>query len=576
MFLCTVHEHIILPKGTKVQHFDPPPQKKFCVTAPDPCSSRRPPTPTPFLFLVSALWLLIILLHSLATVGGFESLAWISSFFTVSCCVFNAGVEFQPGSRDKVTKRQRNARPKAHICTICDKRFSAKGLLEDHLSVHSGKSLYACTQCEKHFTSHIRLNSHMNVHSNKYRCSECGKKCHTNRSLAVHRRIHSGEKPFECNVCCKRFTASSGLVLHNRIHSGENPYKCHVCEKSFKHASDLYCHMRLHTGEKPYKCDVCQAVFRLSGGLHSHMRVHTGQKPYICRTCSKAFSQRAHLRTHTRVHTGEKPYKCPTCDKVFSQSSHMQLHIRVAHNNIKPYYCRFCGLRCSTKQKLTLHIPVHTGTKLYSCKHCSSSFRNHHQLKQHRLESHNEGSWFKCPFCAKKFLYRSFCKTHLLHHEGFKPYICAECPMRFYSAAELREHQSVHLDYKPFICGLCNRLFKRKSTVRLHFKKCCTVLQLNLGWFNFFSVVGFSVLKSRVSTTPGNLLEFGNAPEYTGHLLGFSSLSGFYKTMWCVVWSMTNTTFSYVCTVLFYIYIHPVIRTIQHIASIDTLNNIYI
>ena len=64
-------------------------------------------------------------------------------------------------------------------------------------------------------------------------------------------------------------------------------------------------------------------------------------------------------------------------------------------------------------------------------------------------------------------------KVHVQRHEAVKPFVCSECLKRFCTAGELRQHHPVHSEYKQFSCGLCSKLFKRKVTVKIHFKKCC-------------------------------------------------------------------------------------------------------
>jgi len=141
-----------------------------------------------------------------------------------------------------------------------------------------------------------------------------------------------------------------------------------------------------------------------------------------------------------------------------------------------------------------VHLVVHTDAKLYSCRHCSFQFRTEFQRKRHLLESHNEGTWFTCHICEKKYAHQCHLKIHLFTHEDVKPYICAVCPKRFFTAGHLKRHQSVHSDYKQFICGLCNKLFKGKSAVQIHFKKCCTLLEFD--WWICIYVI-FCVFTAR-------------------------------------------------------------------------------
>ena len=180
------------------------------------------------------------------------------------------------------------------------------------------------------------------------------------------------------------------------------------------------------------------------------------------------------------LHSHESPHGRETiqvlCEKRFSDFSTFQQHKAYIHSNRRPYRCAYCGMLYKTKDKLKRHVRCHTGEMLYSCHHCAEGFGRLCQLKAHLLKSHNEGTWFTCDICQKKFVYKSDLKTHTLHHEGLKPYVCSECPKCFYTARALKSHQPVHSDFRPFCCGSCGKTFKRQTSVPRHFKKCSETL----------------------------------------------------------------------------------------------------
>ncbi|XP_053413535.1 zinc finger protein 300-like isoform X2 [Nycticebus coucang] len=139
-----------------------------------------------------------------------------------------------------------------------------------------------------------------------YKCSECEKTFSHKSRLIEHLRSHTGEKPYGCRECGKSFSRKSCLIIHYRIHTGEKPYGCGECGKAFFQKSHLILHQRTHTGEKPYGCSECGKAFSQNSCLIIHKRTHLGKKPYECSDCGKTFSQKANLIRHHRIHTREK------------------------------------------------------------------------------------------------------------------------------------------------------------------------------------------------------------------------------------------------------------------------------
>jgi len=339
-------------------------------------------------------------------------LIWLDVWFEcVQVCYVYAGMAFEvkiEADSNDVIEHPYDGKPRPYLCTVCDKRFTTKKHLKQHKQTHTADKLHSCTQCEKRFATKYYLNKHMNVHSSKYKCTECEKCFISNRDLTVHRRIHSGEKPF--NV----------LFVANDLHDQTT---------------------LLNTAEFTVERNHTNAL-SVTGHLVS-----------------------LEIQPHMRVHMGDKPYKCSLYDKSFTTSSQLQSHKRHVHSNRRPYDCRYCGKMFKSSHNLKDHVYTHTGAKPYSCRHCSDCFRQIGHLKRHLLKSHNEGAWFTCHICQKKFSHGGSLKDHVLRHEGMKPYVCDECSKSFCTAFELKSHQLKHSDYKQFCCGSCGKYYKYKQYV---------------------------------------------------------------------------------------------------------------
>ncbi|KAL1378053.1 hypothetical protein pipiens_015850 [Culex pipiens pipiens] len=85
-------------------------------------------------------------------------------------------------------------------------------------------------------------------------CPICNKTFSRKTSLLNHIRNHTAEKKYVCEYCQKGFSQQANLRNHVRIHTNERPYVCVDCGKAFTQITNLNNHRRLHTGERPYVC----------------------------------------------------------------------------------------------------------------------------------------------------------------------------------------------------------------------------------------------------------------------------------------------------------------------------------
>ncbi|XP_046407864.1 zinc finger protein 84-like [Ischnura elegans] len=65
-----------------------------------------------------------------------------------------------------------------------------------------------------------------------YSCKGCEKSFSQKSNLFDHIRTHTKEKPYSCGECEKSFSQKSNLVAHIRTHTKEKPYSCNECDKT--------------------------------------------------------------------------------------------------------------------------------------------------------------------------------------------------------------------------------------------------------------------------------------------------------------------------------------------------------
>uniref|UniRef100_A0A4X2L5K2 Zinc finger protein 786 n=1 Tax=Vombatus ursinus TaxID=29139 RepID=A0A4X2L5K2_VOMUR len=197
-----------------------------------------------------------------------------------------------------------------------------------------------------------------------FRCSECNKGFTHKSQLANHIRIHREKKPFFCTECNKNYGRKDRLLRHQRLHTGERPFQCPECDKSFHQKGHLLRHLPQHTGERPFPCPECDKSFRVKADMKAHQRRHSGERPFSCSECGKGFTKHCHLTEHIRLHTGERPFKCPECGKTFRLKADMKGHLRI-HNKARSFCCSECNKAFPKQSKLTAHIKVHTKKQHY-------------------------------------------------------------------------------------------------------------------------------------------------------------------------------------------------------------------
>jgi len=158
------------------------------------------------------------------------------------------------------------------------------------------------------------------------------------------------------------------------------------------------------------------------------------------------------------------------------------------------------------------------------------------------LKSHNEGTWFTCKVCQKKFTSSTVLKQHLRRHRGDKPYICSDCPKCFCTLSELKSHQFVHSEVKAFCCSLCDKSFSCKERVKQHFKRCFDKLGLDDVIFPFW-VKDDEIFSSHCR----EFLQSGSVRILTvcQHFVWFSSDS---MQEYCLFWfALVSVCCAYLC-----------------------------
>lgn len=246
-------------------------------------------------------------------------------------------------------------------------------------------------------------------------------------------------------------------------------YQCEVCQKEFGYSNDLRKHLRIHLDERPFSCTQCDKTFRQAGCLKNHIACQHGTDiSYTCDYCLKTFPIKERLRLHLRIHSGFKPYHCFICMKKFARGGQVTQHM-VSHANSKKVGCSKCPATFTNSANLRSHLKAHYGIKDCCCEICGKTFLRIDALKKHINSYHKNVKSFTCGICKRSF--KGHLTQHLQTHEQHKIYACTVCNATFAQNSQLKVHSRVHSGERPFRCMVCLKSFGHSSVLRLHVRK---------------------------------------------------------------------------------------------------------
>uniref|UniRef100_A0A182KF24 C2H2-type domain-containing protein n=1 Tax=Anopheles christyi TaxID=43041 RepID=A0A182KF24_9DIPT len=265
-------------------------------------------------------------------------------------------------------------------CPICNKTFSRKTSLLNHIRNHSAEKKYVCEFCQKGFTQQANLRNHVRIHTNErpYVCVDCGKAFTQVTNLNNHMKTHHKTTLYVCNQCPRKFSQVTQLNLHLITnHSSTRGFFCPQCpDKSFKQQSHLQQHMKIHGTNFGYSCSKCEEKFIQESHLLLHMKQHGD---YACTMCSMTFNDEVLLKKHVQRHVDGRYLTCPviSCSEGFTMKNHLTKHMQMHHpavdlkklgaqpggNKTPKHFCHYhnCNESFDTADGLSNHLRVAHG-----------------------------------------------------------------------------------------------------------------------------------------------------------------------------------------------------------------------
>ncbi|KAL9920708.1 transcription factor grauzone-like isoform 2-T2 [Glossina fuscipes fuscipes] len=288
-------------------------------------------------------------------------------------------------------------------CDLCN--FAATNFYSLHSHMHTEHKIKGYVRCcNKKFSKRFLLLDHVRQHSNPecFKCEQCNRVYADRNSMRIHflsKHKKDEDKMFTCSQCPKKFFRRYSLRQHELVGHSDHKNACLAVDE------EIAKFMSLH-------CELCKTEANNFTSLKGHMRAEHKIKGYV-KCCNKKFRERGLLVEHIRVHFNPACYKCEECSLVFPDRQSMRNHFLMKHPKVedKPFACSQCSNKFVTVYLLQRHKALAHSDQSKTCSSCCKRFDSAAQLSAHIREQ------CLCDTCAEVVCGTVALQRHLLKHK---------------------------------------------------------------------------------------------------------------------------------------------------------------
>ncbi|CAC5361137.1 KRAB [Mytilus coruscus] len=171
----------------------------------------------------------------------------------------------------------------------CGKIFASPAAMKEHRKRHSDPLIFTCrhADCGKVYSRRYSLQQHVRrehgdhvPNISVYKCEVCDKDFSQKGHLKEHMLCHTTDKHWMCQRCGKTMKYSRSLQRHVLVCKGldieqkkkiEEQYQCPHCDMIFNDRRYFKDHVKCAHGEASFQCNLCGEMFKWRSSLCRHI-----------------------------------------------------------------------------------------------------------------------------------------------------------------------------------------------------------------------------------------------------------------------------------------------------------------